>query len=114
MGLARRHENAERRSFGSDSGSTISPNAKFARLNAAETQNGSRGLIEPSRPPNTGPVTNPTPKQIEISPNRAARFSGGVMSAIYAVADEKLAAVMPAMTRPTNSQARLGAAAISR
>jgi hypothetical protein len=36
-------------------------------------------------------------------PNAAARFSGGVTSAMYELAAEKLAAVMPPMTRPTNS-----------
>jgi hypothetical protein len=47
-------------------------------------------------------------------PNALARFSGGVTSVMYAFAAEKLADVIPAMTRPRNSQPREGAKALRR
>jgi len=55
----------------------------------------------------------PTPNAAPIIPNTALRFSGGVTSAITALAGPKVAPAMPAMTRPTNSHNRLGAQAIS-
>ena len=45
-------------------------------------------------------------------PNPAARRSGDVTSAMYALAVEKLDAVTPDRTRPANSQASDGASAI--
>ena len=45
-------------------------------------------------------------------PKPAARFSGGVTSAITRRRCEKLAAVMPEMTRPTNSHPIVGASAM--
>ena len=78
----------------------------------AEAQNGSRGEIAPSSPPTAGPSTNPTPNAAPMIPKLAARFSGGVMSEMYAAAVLKLAAVMPDITRPTNSHHRLGARAM--
>jgi hypothetical protein len=44
----------------------------------------------------------------------AARSSGGVTSATYAIAVGKLDEVMPDATRPTNSQPSVGATAINR
>ncbi len=55
----------------------------------------------------------PRPNAAPSIPNRAARFSGGVTSAMYAVAAEKLADVMPETTRPTKSHAIEGAIAIT-
>ena len=46
---------------------------------------------------------------IPISPKFAARFSGGLTSAIYAAAAAKLAPVIPAIIRPAKNQPRLGA-----
>ena len=54
-------------------------------------------------------MPNATPSM----PNAPERFSGGVTSATYAMPVLTLAAVMPEMTRPTKSQARFGASAIS-
>ena len=113
IGLARRQWNGERRSGGSDSGRMKNPYAAFARLSAAAPQNGARRLTSPSRPPAAGPTMKPTPKATPRSPNLAARSSGGVTSAMYAVAVAKLEAVMPETTRPTNSHHSDGAAAIS-
>ena len=48
-----------------------------------------------------------------IIPNPDARLSGGMTSAMYAPAVEKLAAVMPDTTRPTKSSPSEGASAIS-
>ncbi len=84
----------------------------LARLKPAATQNGRRGLIPPSSPPSAGPMTKPAPNAAPSKPNFAARSSGGVTSAMYAPAVLMLAAVMPEMTRPTNSQRMLGASAI--
>jgi len=60
-----------------------------------------------------GPTVKPTPKAAPSRPNRAARWSGGVTSATYALAAEKREEVMPEITRPTNSQASDGATAMS-
>ena len=90
------------------------PYAAFARLKAAAPQNGARRLRVPSRPPTVGPTMKPTPKAAPSMPNLAARWSGGVTSAMYADAAEKLEDVIPEITRPTNSQPTDGATAISR
>ena len=55
----------------------------------------------------------PIPKATPSVPKRAARRSGGVTSATYAPAVAKLEDVMPERIRPTKSQARLGASAIT-
>ena len=46
------------------------------------------------------------------SPNRAARSSGSVTSAMHANEVEKLDAVIPDSTRPTNNQPSVGASAM--
>ena len=60
------------------------------------------------------PMTNPKPKAAPIMPKPAARFSGGVTSATYALAAEKLAPVNPLITRVMNRNPTLGASAIIR
>ena len=67
----------------------------------------------PRRPPAAGPTTKPSPKAAPIMPNPAARFSGGVTSAMYAPAVLMLAAVIPEITRPANSHPTVGASAIT-
>ena len=46
-------------------------------------------------------------------PKRAGRCSAGVTSLIYSLAVEKLAAVIPEITRPTNIQGSDGVSAIN-
>src|SRR5580704_2767758 len=113
-GFALRRLNADRRSFGKDSGRMKNPYSAFVRLSAAAAQNGYRRPIPPSIPPSAGPTINPNPNAAPNIPNFAARFSGGVTSAIYAFAVGKLAAVIPEITRPTNNQLNVGATAINR
>ena len=55
------------------------------------------------------PMPNATPSM----PKRAARRSAGVTSAMYAPAVEKLEDVTPERIRPTKSQARSGASAMT-
>jgi hypothetical protein len=98
---------------GSDSGRMKNPYAAFIRLSAAAPQNGARRLTSPRNPPTAGPTMNPTPKATPRRPNFAARSSGGVTSAMYAVAVGKLDEVMPETTRPTNSHHNDGATAIT-
>ena len=54
----------------------------------------------------------PRPNAAPSRPKLAARLSGGVTSAMYALAVGMLAVVIPESTRPTNSQLRLGARAM--
>jgi hypothetical protein len=58
-------------------------------------------------------MMKPMPNAAPSVPNAAARFSFGVMSAIYAFAVEKLAAQTPEIARPTNSSHSDGASAIN-
>ena len=60
-----------------------------------------------------GPNVKPRPKAALKIPKLPARFSGGVTSAMYALAVEKLAEVIPEMMRPTKSQLTPGASAIT-
>ena len=69
------------------------------------------GALAPTGPTTSTPM-NPIPNAAPIMPNAFARFSGGVVSAMYAKAVETLAAVAPAMIRPTNSHEIDGASAI--
>jgi hypothetical protein len=57
------------------------PNTKLARLSAAAAMNGTRGPSVPSSPPSAGP-DEADAKAMPIRPKLAARFSGGVTSAI--------------------------------
>ncbi len=59
-------------------------------------------------------MMKPSPNATPISPKFWARFSGGDTSAMYAETAEMFAPVMPAITRPRNSHAKLGANAKSR
>ncbi len=56
---------------------------------------------------------NPSPNAMPNRPNRPARSSGSVTSAMYANEVEKLDAVIPESTRPTNSQPTVGASAMT-
>src|SRR5881409_2400916 len=112
IGLARRHWNEARRSGGNDSGSTNQPYAAPTMLNAPAAQNGARRLIPPSSPPTAGPRMNPTPNAAPSMPNRRARSSGSVTSAMYANDVVKLDAVIPDNTRPRNSHPTVGASAM--
>src|SRR5579885_2916508 len=67
-GLAAFQENGARRSRGRDSGNANKPQQTFASDMAAAAQNGRRGEMPPSRPPNAGPVMKPTPKAAPIRP----------------------------------------------
>src|SRR5487761_1983692 len=91
IGFAFLHENATRLSTGSDSGSTNQPQRTLTKARTAEAQKGSRGETAPSTPPSAGPSTKPMPKAAPINPKLAARSSGGVTSAMYALAVLKLA-----------------------
>src|SRR5258708_13409333 len=102
-GFARRQLKASRRLRGKDSGSTKNPYSQLSRLNPAATQNGSLGSMLPNTPPTAGPRTKPKPNAAFNIPNPPARFSGRATSSMYALADEKLAKVMPEITRPTNN-----------
>lgn len=113
-GVIRDSSIGRRSSFASDSGSTTIPYSMLSRFSAAATTKGARTSRPPTRPPSAGPRMNPSPNAAPTRPKLCARFSGGVMSAMYAVAAEKLAPVIPARMRPTNSQPRFGASAVSR
>ena len=79
---------------------------------AAAAQNVKRGLIVPTTPPIAGPSTKPKPNALPIMPKAAARFSGGVTSAMYALAVDIFAVAMPESTRPAKSHQRFGASAM--
>ena len=111
--LARRAENARRSADGRVSRSTASAIRKLSAVNTAAAKNGTRGPYWPSKPPITGPITKPMPQAAPLRPKYLARFSGGMMSATTALAVAKVAPAMPAMRRPTKSQARVGARPIS-
>jgi len=102
---------AVRRSFGSDSGRMKQPYRKLHSARPAATQNGSRSAMPPRKPPTPGPMMKPSPNALPRMPNAAARFSFGTMSAMYALAVLKLAAVMPSSTRAANSSHSVGASA---
>src|SRR5262249_43548027 len=91
-------------------GSTNRPYRAFTSVKPAAAQNGKRGFTTPITPPIAGPITKPSPHAAPIIPKLAARFSGGVTSATYAPAVGKLAAVIPEITRPTNSHHNVGPA----
>ncbi len=55
---------------------------------------------------------NPSPNAAPNRPNRPARWSGSVTSAIYANDVAKLDAVIPESTRPRNSHPTVGASAM--
>ena len=93
-GFARARRNGDRRSGGSDSGSTNRPSAAFRSASA--------------------PATKPNPDAAPTNPNKPARFTGGVTSAMYAVAVADPAAVIPESTRPTNRQRSVGLNAFNR
>ena len=59
-------------------------------------------------------MMKPKPHAAPTKPKAPARFSGGVTSAMYAVAVVNPAAVIPERTRPMKSQVSEGAKAINR
>ena len=54
-------------------------------------------------------MIKPKPKAAPIKPKFCARFSGVLISAMYAEAVVKLAPVIPAIMRPTNNHQIVGA-----
>ncbi len=81
-GLARAKVKGVRRALGSDSGRMNQPYMATARHSPADTQNGRRGLMSPSRPPSVGPTRKPMAKAAPVQPKAPARSSGGMTSAI--------------------------------
>ena len=57
----------------------------------------------------SGPATNPTPNPAPMRPKFWARRSGGLTSAMKALAVEYVAPAIPASTRPANSSHSVGA-----
>src|SRR5438105_15768084 len=98
--------------MGSDSGSTNQPYAAPTRLKAPAAQNGARRPTLPNNPPTAGPRMNPSPNAMPSSPNRAARASGSLTSAMGANEEETLEAVIHETTRPTDSHPTVDSSAM--
>src|SRR5687767_5378736 len=91
IGLERLQLNGRWFSKARDSGSTIKPYDQLTSVRPPATRKGTRNPTLPSRPPRAGPKIKPSPNAAPISPKFADRFSGGLTSAMYAVAAAKLA-----------------------
>lgn len=81
-----RQRNGRRRAGASVSGRRNSTATAFTPASAAATTKGARTPQPDTSPPSAGPAMKPMPKAAPSSPNDAARRSGGVTSAMTALA----------------------------
>src|SRR5262245_24599243 len=114
IGWIERHLSAARCLLGTDSGKKKNARTRFNPPSAAAIQNGARVPISaPARPPIKNPAAAPQLSAAERYPKRVARRLGSVMSAIYALAADRLPAARPEIATAANSQGMLDADASS-
>ncbi len=76
------------------------PSKKLAPQNRAAVEPGPcTPNLSAVKDPSAGPKMKPSPKAMPIKPMLLERFSGGLISAMYAEATDKVAPQIPAKTR---------------